>query len=426
MNNRLNNIFSETDCLSPEILIAYAENRLEADEKYLVEKHLLDCQLCSDALEGISSMKDKSKLKPVLSEISKKIDSYSKERKTRVIYFDFKRSMAAAAVLIALVGVTFLFRYYLLKQDKDMVAQRTVKESRLEQKEKDKIPANPNSQPDQSPESDLREEKAQEGTSTIDVGKNEQEQMGANENIPFLPKGTVVSGEKTTDEQQTFAGYYRGLESEITTGDVTEKDSDDNSKLTKDKEQTIAMDKSENLKEETEAQNNTTVVAETKSTTVTTSDYKNNAPEKNLKKDNNKQNNYETPVVAGNTGVVSDELNDARYSDGIQLYQNADYTGCVNKMQSYINNAPDDVSAYYYCGVSQYFLAQYDSAITSLSKVLKDKKSSFYETAQWYLSLSYIGKDDTSEAEKTLKDIVKAKGSFKTQAEEKLLEIEKK
>lgn len=433
MSKRLNNIFSATDCLSAEILIAYAENRLEADEKYLVEKHLLDCQFCTDALEGISSLKDKSKLKPALSELSKKIDSYSKERKTRVIYFDFRRSMAAAAVLVFLVGVTFIFRYYLLKQDKEMVAQRTVKESRLEQKEKNKISESPSGQPDQSIQNGLNEEKANENKVTADITKNEREQSGAsegeNENIPFLPKGTVLSGEKTEDDQQTFGGYYRSLNFEAATGSTAEKNDADNN-LKNQNDVTLAKDKSEvqdQEKEETIAQNNTTVATETKSTTTATSDYKNNTPEKSVKKESNKQKNYEAPVVAGNTGVVvSDELTDKRYTDGVQFYQNTDYSGCVTQMQSYLGDAPDDANANYYCGVSQYFLAQYDSAITLLSEVVKNKKNSFYETAQWYLSLSYIGKDDTKEAEKILKDIVKAKGSFKTQAEEELLELEKK
>lgn len=433
MNNRLNNIFSETDCLSSEIFIAYAEGRLEADEKYLVEKHLLDCQLCSDAFEGISSLKDKSKLKPALEEISKKIDGYSKGRKTRVIYFDFRMRMAAAAVLLVFVGVTFLFRYYLVKQDKEMVAQRTVKESKLEQKEKDKILNTKKNQPVNHLESGEKLDKTSGDFKTVDAEKNAQEQLKENnKNITFLPKGTIVAAEETNEAQQTVAGYYRSTFNGNFSWSDSEKDTI--SDISKDGDVTLALDKSETRLEEADQKNEVTVVSETKANTTVTNttatstgsnNNKTNAPEKSSQKDVYKEKNYETPVVAGNNSVIADELMDQRYTDGLQLYQSADYSGCLTQMQSYIIDTPDDLSAYYYCGVSQYFLAQYDSAITSLSMVLKDKKSSFYETAQWYLSLSYIGKNDTSEAEKTLKDIVKAKGSFKTQAEEKLLEIEK-
>jgi hypothetical protein len=434
MSNSLNNIFSETDCLSSEILIAYAEDRIEADEKYLVEKHLLDCTLCSDALEGISSLKDKSKLKPILVEISKKIDGYSKGRKTKVIYFNFRRSMAAAAVLVVLVGVTFIFRFYLLKQDKDMVAERTVKESKLEQKEKDKIANEQNNQPDASFKSGTKDEKVTEETKKSDIVENAEEQMkGADDNITYLPKGTIVSNEGTGEAEQNISGYFRSnYDGNFALSD-SEKDSV--SVVSKDQDVTLALDKSENRLEEADQKNEVTVVSETKTnapnaiiTNTTTATGSNNNKstvlEKSDKKDTYKEKNYEAPVVGGNTGVA-DEIMDQRYADGLQLYQGADYSGCLTQMQSYITDAPDDLSAYYYCGVSQYFLAQYDSAITSLSKVLKDKKSSFYETAQWYLALSYIWKSDTSEAEKTLKAIVKAKGSFKTQAEEKLNEIKK-
>lgn len=425
MNNRLNNIFSGTDCLSPEILLAYAENRLTADEKHLVEKHLLDCEFCSDALDGISSLKYKSKLKPTLSEITKKIDSYSKGRKTRVVYFDFRRSMAAAAILIVLIGVTFLFRNYLLKQNREMVAQRTIKESKLEAKEKERINPGTNAMPDQLSESGSGELKASEKNVDKDAAADKmQQQISDNEDIPFLPKSSVVSGEQNQDDQKSFAGYYRGAET--ATGSTSIKtDVSDNLKSESDEEDMTKDKFVAGNKEETEVQNNTTVVAETKSNTTVAADYK-NQPERNEKKENSKQKKNEAPSTAVNNGIALGGVTDQRYSDGVTLYQNTDYSGCLTQLESYLNDVPEDMSANYYCGVSKYFLAQYDSSITYLTKVVKDKKSSFYDTAQWYLSLSYIGKGDNSEAEKILKDIVKAKGTFKTQADEKLLELKEK
>ena len=56
---------------------------------------------------------------------------------------------------------------------------------------------------------------------------------------------------------------------------------------------------------------------------------------------------------------------------------------------------------------------------------MKNKDGAFYETAQWYLALSYIGNKENKKAEKILNEIVAANGSFKTQAENKLNEIKK-
>jgi TolA-binding protein len=437
MNNRLNNIFSETDCLSAEILIAYAGDRLKADEKYLVEKHLLDCALCADALEGISSLKDKSKLKPALDDISKRIDSYSQGRKPKIIYFNFKMRMAVAAVLIAMVGITFLFRDILIKQDKEMVAQRTVKESKIDksdvktgEKTKEKSLEEINGAETYKTDMPKQVFESDKGLAEIDgegtvlekvpytAGKNEQQEI-------------VIA-----DEQKTFASFYRSGEdantntlpvattsTTATGGTVVTKDVEmdqDESKM-----EDLAGDKTV-VNEESETLSETDFLSQTE--TTTSSDNKNNAPEKNTKKDELKKEKSVTMAVAvsGNSqGYNTNQVFDQRYTDGVQLYQSADYSGCISQLVPYVNDIPD-ISAYYYLGVSQYFLAQYDSAVINLTNVTKDKNNSFYETAQWYLSLSYLGLNDKTEATKTLKDIVKAKGSFKVQAEDKLLEIEEK
>lgn len=425
MSIRLNNIFSETDCLSSEILIAYSENKLAADEKYLVEKHLLDCELCADAVEGISSLKDKSKLKPAIEEISKKIDNYAQAKRTKVIHFDFRMRMAVAAVLVVIVGITFLFRDILLKQNKDMVAQRTVKESKLENKDQEafvnseeninSMTEAPAGMDDGSKMKDANSEKTANMKGLAESDK---------ENIPYLPKQN--SGSATDQNiQQTFTGYFNSTTIDATT---TWDDSEGYNEilLSKDLDLKVAEDKKEIVAEESQIQSDMAVVTESKTSTTKSSDNKIRNSQKNLKKDSYKQDVSEAPVLAGSGVAVADELTDNRFEDGVALYQNSDYSACVNQMELYLEDVPNDNNANYYCGASKYFLGQYDSAITYLSKVLNDKNNNFYETAQWYLSLSYIGLNNSTEASKTLKDIVKSKGSFKSQAEEKLLEIENK
>ncbi len=46
-------IFTPSKCLSKQQLIQYLQNTLEQEEVYLVESHLNDCALCSDAIDGL-------------------------------------------------------------------------------------------------------------------------------------------------------------------------------------------------------------------------------------------------------------------------------------------------------------------------------------------------------------------------------------
>lgn len=62
MNEHFNDIFSTTRCLSQQQLLNYVQGKLTAEEQHEVEMHLSDCELCSDALEGLEAIKDKEKI----------------------------------------------------------------------------------------------------------------------------------------------------------------------------------------------------------------------------------------------------------------------------------------------------------------------------------------------------------------------------
>lgn len=49
-------IFQIHQCLSEENIKGYLTNRLSEEERFRVENHLLDCPLCSDAVDGYAAM----------------------------------------------------------------------------------------------------------------------------------------------------------------------------------------------------------------------------------------------------------------------------------------------------------------------------------------------------------------------------------
>ena len=53
MNNNMLNHPQNTPCLSSQEMLDYTQGILSTQEQHRIEKHLLDCEFCSDSLEGI-------------------------------------------------------------------------------------------------------------------------------------------------------------------------------------------------------------------------------------------------------------------------------------------------------------------------------------------------------------------------------------
>jgi len=62
MSDKHNKIFTLSECPTHQMLRDYLDEKLSHDVKHQVEKHLLDCCMCSDELEGLSLMKEKDNL----------------------------------------------------------------------------------------------------------------------------------------------------------------------------------------------------------------------------------------------------------------------------------------------------------------------------------------------------------------------------
>lgn len=126
MKNNINKIFNKRACLSAAELEGYVRNTLKPRERNQVERHLLDCELCSEALEGfMDSGKDISllKLKSALAHrLVVKNNSGSKAGSKRNGWI----WAAAAVICIAMVsGVVWKFHH----QKKNELAVVQVKDS---------------------------------------------------------------------------------------------------------------------------------------------------------------------------------------------------------------------------------------------------------------------------------------------------------
>jgi hypothetical protein len=107
MSDNLHSIFSGSECPPHSRLADYLSRNLTEEEMHGVEKHLIDCEMCSDELEGLSKMKDPRDLEGLVSEINERTFA----GKGRIL--GLRRNyalMAAAAVILLLVGSVMILR----------------------------------------------------------------------------------------------------------------------------------------------------------------------------------------------------------------------------------------------------------------------------------------------------------------------------
>jgi hypothetical protein len=108
MLNKNKNIFIKRNCLSKEELISYAKQTLPEIENHHVEKHLLDCELCTDALDGIYLLKDPSGIKNVSAEMLRRLHEKNPDSKKNSIRPAF---LIAAAIVCVFIISGIYFSY---------------------------------------------------------------------------------------------------------------------------------------------------------------------------------------------------------------------------------------------------------------------------------------------------------------------------
>lgn len=101
-----NHIFSNTTCISKETMLKYINHQLSTQELHEVEKHLLDCEFCSDALEGMKYAQNSSMIFAIDNEIDQRVRLGKAKRPV------MKNLMVAASILIIVFGTYFTFDYF--------------------------------------------------------------------------------------------------------------------------------------------------------------------------------------------------------------------------------------------------------------------------------------------------------------------------
>ena len=108
-------IFLETDCIPEHTMFDYIDKKLSSKESHSVEKHMLHCELCSDALEGLELTKNRELINDINLKISERIATPITESGKIVFYYKIIASVAASILL--LIGGLFFFNQFSQKQE---------------------------------------------------------------------------------------------------------------------------------------------------------------------------------------------------------------------------------------------------------------------------------------------------------------------
>lgn len=129
MSDELKNIFNTGECLTQNELFDYLAGRLHGERLRKAELHIADCELCADAVEGLSLLTETEQHSSF-----ENLDNRIKERvkEQPVLYVLFKRAVAIAAVLLLMIGGAFYLNELLNKKQTQVAENISEKKSELE------------------------------------------------------------------------------------------------------------------------------------------------------------------------------------------------------------------------------------------------------------------------------------------------------
>lgn len=453
------------------MLTKYVSGKLSPAEKHGVERHLADCEMCSDAVEGLGMIADKNKLTRITAELNQKIQSRAQKKEGKVIFLQqYRAQLAVAASVVVLLGLVWFFRSNMSMKELSPESSEKIFADKFEPYQEDDQ-ATVNTPAAESPVPVREEQKfyeKEERTSLTPREDKKAEDKVLTISDPVTKegaKGEEVFYHATEPEKQAVAAPVTSvpagdivLKEEIAMNDrsdragkaqpaqksaepasaIAQSTSTTKGVLKKDKELT-----NRNLEEDEKNQQSVQLIAlQTKSES---GKKRNKTKEKKTSEEDLKrqEENLESrPVeVSGNvaTGAttatlsadsVSAELSSTSQMNetdvGMQKYQQKDYAGAAMDFETTLKNEPDNYNALFYSAVSYLSTGETDKAIVNLNKVLLKKDGELYDAAQWYLSLAYIKKNDTESARKNLIELQQnSKSRYQKQADETLKQIRK-
>ena len=433
MKNTIN-IFSETGCITHEMLWKYRQGKLSPAEKHAVEVHLTDCELCSDALAGMMSIQSDD----VVTELRKSVRKISGPKKV-IRFYDYRILSAAAAV-----GLIIVFTYVINssdKQEKKEMVQLTVTEPPApEEKRKDEQALTAADPQLQKASEDLSaKEKTFRVTVTDSMGQNSPlgntySTYSANAtNVTTDSRDLNTEPDFTTSHEETVA--EKAIVLEDNHADVAKPAQSDGNAApaqtylwqqnTRNEKATTATGKkasSDKLRKNPSESSKIMYINDLKvartpamSTPQNSDTLLTGIP---AMYENDKQKGAVAEIGREMPFVYSKTLR-----DGMNYFNNKQYNEASQTFSIILERLPDDVNSQFYKGLSEMEMQNYSQSSALLNKAMLNSDKTFYEEAKFKLALCYISLNQKGDAEKLLKEIRDEKGFYSEKAAKELKQL---
>ena len=466
-----NHIFSNTTCISKELMMKYINKQLTKNELHEVEKHMLDCDLCTDAMAGMKYAKNSS----ILFALDHKIENRIASNQTNS-FFKGGWLMAAASLIAVIFGAYLLVNLFndnkFNKNEMAIHEQASPlpKENFLEEEE---VPSTVNDKTISSEHTTINSQskleqrvgesikaKAEKDapTSTVEQSdyrasseKNRLESK-LDDNILMDEAGAPMEAEAVAEEvlaknqDASRVNDDEDRKNQVSTSTTAEdqKSKKDSDKLKTRTQNEKAEKKAEITQQSRAPQQESAVSGNTYSTQLKTNqktyyfsgykvvdyavEYQNEEDFKKLAETDatpvdflNKEEKEAAEKELEKT-IVKESYKSV-LERGMLHFKGLAYKDALVDFELILFKHPTDVNALFYGALSEYNLKNYKNALRKFDAVLKNPQTEFNQEAKWYKSLTLIELKELSNAKKLLQEIVNEKGFYKQQAQDKLKEL---
>lgn len=422
MKGSYKNILNHSPCPDEKMLEKYTEGKLSAKDKYEIEKHLLDCEMCSDLVEGLQlAMQSNTDITSIVANINTDIDNLSGgEFKTKKVIPLWLRY---AAVIALLIGIGFLVREFMFYGKFRTELAINKDQSAIE------IEKSPN-----APVSEKATGK--ETIEDITSGVIEEEKLGESSpgdqygGIPKTPgKAKEKQGETDRVEGASASGYT-SKQSKV------DKNVQERMAISRSKQEplemiveepqeiiTIVDDETASGSGKTTAKRATETIHAKDIITVECEEEATKALDQNKSKNNwrlfGKKNKKVAAEAAKETAPAAGFF--VGDNENIQdLYQDQRYQEIIDIYAQQENLARKH---YYYLGLSYYYTHIFDKAILYFNRAIQNNEDDTTLSSRYYKALSLKKKNNQDKAIRILKELQEIDHPISIKAKKMLTEF---
>lgn len=407
-------LFEDTRCQSLEVLLRYRDGKLNSAERHAVEKHLIDCPLCSDALEGLQYSHSTKAIEEINAALSPAVGG-SQESNTRR-YLTLAASVASIALLTWFAWTQF----------------REVKDERMAINQK------------------AAEVQPQPAASTMNGAADEQQTSSALQQTVPAQKQQPVNESPSVAETDVMSSPVVVSGTEMGKAVMLDSSPAEETAM-EDKTEDAAFNASTLSKNTPEAVSAPSAAGAVNNEVVTSNHFNyNNSNVTYI--DNTKVLNYDgvrglsnsksaqayraerkartkNEVTAKSEQSKDESLSKNNYeteiSAPLMLYNQGKYDAAIRGFDKLLASNPKDENARYYKAMCYYHLGKNDQAIDLLEPIAADSLSPFMEEAMYYLANSYANRGDKVPAYNIYNNIIRNNGQYNQKAVEGIKNLNK-